>query len=168
MCFFPLINKRQLCGCLDLLHATKQRHFRAGSVPVCRGCQCIWLAVYLSPDHLIHCTVLSRESCRDEGTKRGRKKQGRGGVGRESFCIVSRNIVLWMRCLQCGCHIVCVYVCKCTRTSLFSLLALPVHRDELNLSTCCTCVYITLCVFTCMCNVGGCISPVHGHIGCLF
>lgn len=80
------------------------------------------------------------------------EKRGRGSepLDRERYCAVSRNAVLCM-----GCFYVCaLFVCCCI------CLALPVFRDELNLSKVCICV--------CVCDVLRCIRPVFGHVNCLF
>ncbi len=59
----------------------------------------------------------------------GEKREGRereGGAGGECFCVVSRNIVLWMQCLQWCCHCVCVCVCVCV----------------------CLCAHVCVCLFS--------------------
>lgn len=55
--------------------------------------------------------------CQLREIKRGREG-GREGGG-ECFCVVSRNIVLWMQCLQCCCRAVCV--CMFSRLDAFGL-----------------------------------------------
>lgn len=92
---------------------------------------------------------------------RREREGGEGGFGRRMLlCCQQKHCFMYAVFSVVLQYCVSVWVQTCVCFLHWMYLALPVHRDELNLSKFCLCV--------CLCDVLRCIRPVYGHVDCLF